>query len=80
MLNYGFHRYPCHLFSMLHFMPERCNAPIEGTFSRFSIDQEVIFSELPCAQRPCQTHTLIVVVTVCPIEGVSTVGTLEDAE
>ena len=59
---------------------EYCNVPIEGGFSRFPIGEEVIFPKLPFAQRPRQTHTLVVVVSVASIEGLSALGTLEHAE
>lgn len=55
-------------------------APIGGVVSCSSIDEEVVFPKLPCAQRPRQTYTLVVVIIVPPIEGFPPLGTLEDAE
>ena len=59
---------------------EYCNVPIEGGFSHSPIGKEVIFPKLAFAQRPRQTHTLVVVVSVASIEGLSTLRTLKNAE
>ena len=61
-------------------MLEYCSVPIEGTLSRNSIDEPVIFPKLAFAQRPRQTHTLVIVISIGSIERLSTLGTLENAE
>ena len=60
---------PVQFFSMLHLqMLEHCNVPIWEVVSRSAIDEDGIFPKLPCAQRPRETHTLIIIIIAPPIE------------